>query len=227
MIMNKLNVFSQNVYKNSLIVNSILKTRNDFDIILIQEPLWSIIQLIPSSASSEGEVLVGAPHHPNWLLFTRLSPIQSNYPRVMAYINIRLFHLRFSLCRDIINHRNILLISFFSNNVCYSIMIIYSDAFHSTLKYFKDTEANIDNLIIMTGNFNIRDSLWDPSFPHHSLISDDLFIIVDSFNLDLSIPTNPIPTRYSDTLGVSDSVLDLMFLHSDSSKLNQHAIHPS
>ena len=39
MIVNKLNVFSQNVHKNSLIVNSILKTCNNFDIILIQEPL--------------------------------------------------------------------------------------------------------------------------------------------------------------------------------------------
>ena len=38
MIVNKLNVFSQNVRNNSLIVNSILKTRNDFDIILIQKP---------------------------------------------------------------------------------------------------------------------------------------------------------------------------------------------
>ena len=106
-------------------------------------------------------------------------------------------------------------------------MNIYSDAFHSTLKYLKDTKVKIDNLIIMTGDFNIRDSLWDPSFPHHSLISNDLFIIADLFNLDLSIPTNPIPTRYLDTLGVSDLVLDLMFLHSDSSELNRHTIHPS
>ena len=105
-------------------------------------------------------------------------------------------------------------------------MNIYSDAFHSVLKHLKDTEVNINNLIIMTGNFNIRDSLWDTSFPYHSLISNDLFIIADLFNLDLSISTNPIPTRYSDTLGVSDLVLDLMFLHSGSSKLNCHAIHP-
>ena len=106
-------------------------------------------------------------------------------------------------------------------------MNIYSDAFHSILKYLKDTEVNIDNLIIMTGDFNIRDSLWDPSFPHHFSISDDLFILADSFNLDLSIPINSISTRYLDTPGMSDSVLDLMFLHSDSSKLNCHVIHPS
>jgi len=38
-------------------------------------------------------------------------------------------------------------------------MNIYSDASHSTLKYLKDTEVNINNLLIMTGDFNIRDRL--------------------------------------------------------------------
>ena len=225
MIVNKLNIFSQNVCKNALIVNFILKTHSHFDIILIQELPWSIIQLILSSISSEREVLVGSPHYSNWLSFTRSSTTQSDYPRVLAYINIRFSSLWFSLCRNIVNYRDILLISFFSNNVCFFIMNIYSDAFHSALKYLKDTKVNINNLIIMTGDFNIRDSLWDPSFPHHSSISNDLFILVDSFNLDLSTPTNPIPTRYSDTSGKSDSIIDLIFLHSRSSKLNSHSIH--
>jgi len=39
---------------------------------------------------------------------------------------------------------------------------IYSDSSHMVLKYLKDIEVNIDNILIMTGDFNIRDSLWDP-----------------------------------------------------------------
>ena len=70
-------------------------------------------------------------------------------------------------------------------------MNVYSNSSHSALKYLKDTEVNIDNVLIMAGDFNIRDSLWDISFPHHSSISDDLLIIADSFNLTLSSPTNP------------------------------------
>jgi len=35
MIVNKLNIFSQNIHKNSLIINFILKTHNHFNIILI------------------------------------------------------------------------------------------------------------------------------------------------------------------------------------------------
>ena len=36
---------------------------------------------------------------------------------------------------------------------------IYSDSSYMALKYLKDIEVNIDNVLIMAGNFNIRDSL--------------------------------------------------------------------
>ena len=78
----------------------------------------------------------------------------------------------------------------------------------------------------MTGNFNIRDSLWDPSFLHHSSISDDLLIIADSFQLSLSMPINSYPTRYSDIAEEANSTIDLMFLRYGSTELNQHLIHP-
>ena len=80
------------------------------------------------------------------------------------------------------------------------------------LKYLKDIEVNIDNILVMTGDFNIRDSLWNSSFPHYSSISNDLMIIVNSFNLALSMSTNPFPTRFSDTAEEANSVIDLMFL---------------
>jgi len=80
------------------------------------------------------------------------------------------------------------------------------------LKYLKDIEVNINNVLIMTGDFNIRDSLWDTSFPHYFTISDNLMIVADLFNLVLLTPTNPCPTRYSNMAEKANSVIDLMFL---------------
>ena len=212
MILKNLKILSQNIQKNHLIVNTIFKTQSYFDIILIQELSWSIIYKVPSTSSSEGENLVGTVHHPNWLLFT-INPVKkATSPKVTAYINIHLSSLCFSLRSDIINHTDILLISFTNNRTQYFIMNIYSDSFHLALKYLKDIEISIDNILVMIGDFNIRDSLWDPAFSHHSSISDDLLIITDSFHLALLIPTDPYSTRYSDTAGEANLTIDLMFL---------------
>ena len=159
-------------------------------------------------------------------MFSRI-PVDSNdSPRVISYVNICLSPLQFLLCKDIINHKDINLIFFFNDNTYFFILNIYSDSSHTALKHLKDTEVNIDNVLIMTGDFNIRDRLWDPTFPHHSTISDDLFIIADSFNLSLSTATNSYPTRYLDVSGEVNSVLDLMFLQNGSPELDSHHISP-
>ena len=105
-------------------------------------------------------------------------------------------------------------------------MNIYSDSSHSALKYLKDTEVDLCNFLIMMGNFNIRDSLWDSSFPHHLFINDDLIILADYFDLFLSIPTNQVPTRYTDNANELNLTIDLIFIQCDSSILNNHSIHP-
>ena len=145
---------------------------------------------------------------------------------MIIYVNIRLSPFCFSLWKDVIDYRDILLVSFFNNNNIFWIMNVYSNSSHSALKYLKDTEANVCNLLIMTGDFNIQDSLWDLPFPHYSTISNDLIIIADSFNLDLSILTNQVLTRYSDNSNDSNSVIDLIFLWSRLLELNNYLIHP-
>jgi len=107
----------------------------------------------------EGESLVGVINHLNWLTFIKNPESINDFSRVTIYINIRLSSLHFSLCGDIINFKDILLISFFNNNNNFWLMNIYSDSSHSALKYLKDTEVNICNLLIMTKDFNIHNSL--------------------------------------------------------------------
>ena len=159
MMIQNLRIFSQNIWKNSLIVNVLLETLTQFNIILIQEPPWSIIYKIPSALNSKGKDLIGTVYYPNWLLFARNTDNRLDSPRVIAFINIHLSSLRFSLHSDIFNHRDVLLISFFNNSVCYYMLNIYSDSSHTALKYLKNIEVNIGNILIMTGDFNIRDIL--------------------------------------------------------------------
>ena len=155
MILKNLKIFSQNIQKNNLIINSILEINHDFNIILIQKLSWTTIRSTPSSENYEGIPLVGIPNHPNWLTFARESNSVNDSPRVVIYVNIRLLSLYFSLCKDIINHRDILLVLFCNNNILFWIINIYFNSSHSALKYCKNSEANISNFLIMTGDFNI------------------------------------------------------------------------
>ena len=85
------------------------------------------------------------------------------------------------LCNDIFHYKDISYISFFNQDSTFFLINIYSDFSQLALKYFKDTEVNLFNVFIMTGDFNIRDSLWDPNFPHYSSHSDTLLEIANSF----------------------------------------------
>ena len=159
MIFKDLKIFSQNVWKNNLIVNTIFELKVDFNIIFVQEPSWSTIRTIPSSRNRKGESLVGITNHSNWLTFSRSLEMENDYLRVVIYINIRISPLHFSLCKDVINYKDILLILFFNNNNIFWLVNVYSDLSHTALKYLKDTEVCIQNLLIMINDFNIYDSL--------------------------------------------------------------------
>jgi len=86
--------------------------------------------------------------------------------------------------------------------------------------------TNIDKTIILTGDFNIRDSDWDPNFRHHSSHTDDLITIADSLGLELSPPSNPGPTRFADNPCNTNSVIDLVFLPPNNTGFGQHTLYP-
>ena len=89
---------------------------------------------------------------------------------------------------------------------------IYLDSSQLALKYLKNTETNIHNVIIMIGNFNIRDSLWNMNFSFYSAHSNTLLDIADLFFLAISKPFENFPTRFSDNDHNFNSVLDLVFI---------------
>jgi len=65
MIFKKIKIYSQNIYKNNFLINTILESHFDFDIIFIQELLWSVIWLILSSTNCKGNKLIEVPNYLN------------------------------------------------------------------------------------------------------------------------------------------------------------------
>jgi len=118
--------------------------------------------------------LVEVLNHPNWTTFSRNLSNTNDSPRVIMYINVRLSSFQFSLQKNIFNHRNISCISFFNCSSVYFLINIYSDSSQIALKYLKDTEFDINNVLIMIGDFNIRNSFCDSNILYHSIYSDFL-----------------------------------------------------
>ena len=104
---------------------------------------------------------------------------------------------------------------------------VYSDLSQSALKYLKNTEVNINNVLIMTGDFNIKDSLRDLLFSYHSIHRDTLTTIADSFQLGISNLIVQAPIRYMNNWNNSGLVINLMFLRPMLEEFNNYFILPN
>jgi len=195
MILKFFKIFSQNVFKNKLFTDTILENNKDFDIFFIQESFWSFIYSVLSFISEKGEDIVEVPNHLSWNIFTRLSQIKNKHPKVLTYINIRLIKLHFLLRKDILNYKDINLISFFNCNImCFILIIIV--------------------------NFNIRDNNWNPLYLHHFIYADILKKIANNLNLEISLFVDQVLTRCVNSPQDLNSVLDLMFLYTRLSNIS-------
>src|SRR3954467_15319863 len=79
-------IYSHNIAKNHVYLDVLLnELKDDFDVLFIQEPPWRLIRMTVSSSDKEGEPVIGAPTHPDWLQMVR-PPTPGANPRVMAYV---------------------------------------------------------------------------------------------------------------------------------------------
>ena len=134
--------------------------------------------------------------------------------------------MRFSLRKDLINHRDINVIDFHNRQDVQCIINVYSDSNQTAIQILRDNIRNISNTIVMIGDFNIRDSNWDPNVHYHSIHTEDLMFITDYLDLELATPINPGPTRFMDNQRDSNSILDLVFMNPNNSGFNKHILKP-
>jgi len=226
MIKETLKIFSQNVRKNKTLMNIILEnSKNTMDVILVQEPPKSLIRRVPSHSNPLGDPIYGTSNHPDWTLFIRQEPAQENYTRVATYVNKKLMKMRFTLRPNIINHRDIDVLAFHSGQHINYIINIYSNDNQNALQVLNCNIIDLNDTVVITGNFNIRNNNWDPNYPHHSIYTEDLFTVAESLGLDLSPPLNPSPTRFADNLHDTNSVIDLVFINPNNPGFSQHSLH--
>ena len=154
----KLYIYLQNVCKNYILVDTFLESQKDYyNIFFIQEPLWNFIHYILSTTLLEGDRVVGASIYLDQTQIVQPPKNSKDIPQVIAFIHSCLSGLRFSLRRDVINHCNILLLSFFDRRKYYFFINVYLDNHHSAIKFMLDQVIDIPNLLYMDRDFNIRD----------------------------------------------------------------------
>ena len=146
-------------------------------------------------------------------------------PRVMCFIHSRLSRLRFALRRDIVNHRNIQLLSFFNRGRCQFLINVYSDDLHTAVDFLSREALNISNLLYMSGDFNIRDAKWDPSVSLYPITGQSLKDLADYYSLVCCLPALSVPTHYSDISGHANFVINLIFLSINCAQVT-HCIKP-
>jgi len=133
-------------------------------------------------------------------------------PGVMCFIHSKMSRLCFALRRDIVNHRDIQLLSLFNRGRYQFLMNVYLDDLHTAVNFWAGEALNIPNLLYIGKDFNIRDTEWDPSISLHSAAGQSLKNLADSYSLVCSLLVLSVPTHYSDISSHTNSVIDLIFL---------------
>ena len=201
-----------NVARSYEHVDSFLeRNKSRFDIVFLQEPPWKRIRSAPSTRSKEGDDVTGAPNHPDWLAIVR-PPDADEAPRVMAYVSRRLASYRPALRRDIVDHRDIMLLSLFTGREPMHLLNVYSDAQHTAITWLSRNIARLPPVSYMGGDFNSHSAVWDDSVLHQHWDSNSLIESAQLMGLDWARPSNHGPTHYPHADGLRPSVIDLVFL---------------
>jgi len=121
MILKSFKLFPQNVQKNKTLIDSILESYIDFDILFIQNPYSYSFALyqVPQTNS-----IVGILNHSNWITFFRYVNDNNNYPHVISYINMCPLICVSPICASL--YEKIYLITKILIAFSFSIMVIFS-----------------------------------------------------------------------------------------------------
>ncbi|KXN92642.1 hypothetical protein AN958_00890 [Leucoagaricus sp. SymC.cos] len=204
-------IFSQNVNCNYIHVDYVLEALKDnFHVLFFQEPPWRTIRQMVLMTSMEGNDIVGAPKHPDWLYMVRL-PTNGQNPCVMAYVHRHLAVLRPSMWRDIIDHCDLFVLSLFMPCRMVNLLNIYSDDAHTVINLLARDVDQLPTFIYMGSDFNCHLEVWDLSCMSHPLVAQCLLELASDIGLKWAQPSNPGLTHIPHSPDLAGSVIDLVF----------------
>ncbi|KAF9439947.1 hypothetical protein P691DRAFT_689235 [Macrolepiota fuliginosa MF-IS2] len=206
-------IYSQNICKNNFSTPVLLEwLKESINIIFLQEPPWSCIRSAPSTVSLEGDDVIGAPKHPDWVCMVHLPHLGEQHLRVMAYVHSRLSLMRPAIRPDLIDHRDVQIVSLYSKGEAFYFMNVYSDAQHTAIDLLSREVDRFPALTYMGRDFNIQSTDWDPGAATQPRSAKLLLELASDLGLDLGVPLVPGPTCFPFNGVDRPSVIDLMFV---------------
>ncbi|KXN88530.1 hypothetical protein AN958_07210 [Leucoagaricus sp. SymC.cos] len=204
-------VFSQNVNRNYAYLDMLLENIKDFfDIIFLQELPWRTIRQIVSMTSSEGDDVIGAPKHPDWLYMVG-TPTNSHPPHIMAYVYQHLAHLHLSIWWDIIDYWDIFVFSLFTLKGVVNLLNVYSDDAHTTINFLSQEVNILPAFIYMGSDFNCHSEVWNSSHTSYPLVVQYLLEFTSDIRLKWAHPSNLGLTHVPHNSDLAGSMIDLVF----------------
>ncbi|KXN83319.1 hypothetical protein AN958_01590 [Leucoagaricus sp. SymC.cos] len=192
-VVKDVHLFLQNVNRNYAHVDYVLEALKDtFDILFIQEPPWRTIRQTVLTTSEEGNNVVGNPY-------------------VMAYVHRCLALLHPSMWWDIIDHRDLLVLSLFTHYGTVNLLNVYLDNAHTAINLLAWEIDMLPAFIYMGGDFNCHSEVWDPSCTSHPLVAQHLMELASDIGLEWACPSNPKLTHIPHNPDLASSVIDLVF----------------
>ena len=150
-------IYSQNINKKYIFVTTLLEELCDlYDILLFQELPWQTVRHSASIKRKKGEPVKGLPLHSHWIpIVPKAIDSWIGCPCIMAYMHRNLWVLKPKNRTDIVNHPNVLLLTFKGPSELLNVLNVYSDpAMHSGIQLLQNCTSSLPEIRYMGGDFN-------------------------------------------------------------------------
>jgi hypothetical protein len=129
----------------------------------------------------------------------------------MCYVHKRLVKFRPSYQREVINHRDLLLLSLQVGGSEIFALNVYNDDRATAISFLRREGLVIPRLSIMAGDFNCHSIVWDVSYDSHRAAAACLLELTQDLELDWDLLANPGPTHVLYVEMLNHMVIDLIF----------------